>query len=343
MTIRPRNAPRPAAALLVAAVLAITGLAACGGSGDEKKTASGLTKITMIQDWPTPWVGWIPWVVADDKGYFKDAGLEVDIKAPATVSDPVKFISTGRADIAFTTSLDVVLAAEQGAAVRSIGAVTQSNNWGLVFKGKAPSLESIKGRKIDIYQDAWTKAQLSAMLKSVNLSLDDVDLVTAPDDTAPLLLAGKIDAATGITNAEMTEAQVGGGDPSIILAKDHGVPNVYVQILAANDSWLKDHPTEAKGFMSAVQKATEWSLKNPDDALKIFQKRYPKALDPTYAAASWRNTQPLYASADTKAHGFYWNDKERWQQMLDFSKSAGLIKKSLDPTALFSNDYLGAN
>jgi ABC-type nitrate/sulfonate/bicarbonate transport system substrate-binding protein len=331
-----------AVAALVAVLVALTGLTACGGSGNDK-TAGGLTKITMIQDWPTPWVGWIPWVVADEKGYFKDAGLQVDLKAPATVSDPVKFISTGRADVAFTTSLDVVLAAEQGAPVKSIGAVTQSNNWGLVFKGPAPSLDSLKGKKIGIYQDAWTKAQLSAMLESAHLSLKDVDLVTAPDDTAPLLLAGKIDSATGITNAEMTEVQVGKGNPSIMLAKDHGVPNVYVQVLAANDSWLKKNTTQAKAFMSAVQKATDWALQNPDQALQIFQKRYPKALDPKYAAASWHNTVPLYSSEDTKAHGFYWNDQARWQQMLDFCKSAGLIKKSLDASSVFTNDYLGGN
>jgi NitT/TauT family transport system substrate-binding protein len=297
----------------------------------------------MIQDWPTPWVGWIPWVVADSKGYFKDAGVEVDIKAPATVSDPVKFISTGRADVAFTTSLDVVLAAEQGAPVKSIGAVTQFNNWGLIFKGPAPSLASLQGKKVGIYQDAWTKAQLSAMLESVQLSIKDVDLVTAPDDTAPLLLANKIDSATGITNAEMTEVQVGKGKPSILLAKDHGVPNVYVQVLAANDTWLKAHKKEASAFMSAVQKATDWSLQNPDEALKIFQKRYPKALDATYAVASWRNTVPLYTSDDTKAHGYYWNDESRWQQMLDFAKSAGLIKESMEPASLYSNDYLGGS
>jgi putative hydroxymethylpyrimidine transport system substrate-binding protein len=341
MKARTHHPLRRTLAAATVSLVAFTGLAACGGS-DDKTTSDGLTKITMIQDWPTPWVGWIPWIVADEKGYFKDAGLDVTIQAPATVSDPVKFISTGRADVAFTTSLDVVLADEQGASVRSIGAVTQTNNWGLIFKGTAPSMDSLAGKKIAIYQDAWTKAQLGAMLKSADLTLDDVDLVTAPDDTAPLLMADKVDSATGITNAEMTEVEVGGGSPSILLAKDYGVPNVYVQVLAANDTWLDSHQTEAKSFMSAIQKATDWSVQNPDEALKIFQDVYPKALDATYAEASWKNTLPLYSSSDTDAHGYYWNDEARWQQMIDFCKSAGLTTKDLDPSALYTNDDLGA-
>lgn len=325
------------------AVLALLFAAAACGSDNKSQSSDGLTKVTMIQDWPTPWVGWIPWIVADEKGYFADEGIDINIQAPATVSDPVKFISTGRADVAFTTSLDVALAKDQDAPVTSIGAVTQTNNWGLIFEGAAPTdLSELAGKKIAIYQDAWTKAQLGAMLESAGLSLSDTVLVTAPNDTAPLLMAGKADVATGITNAEMTEVQIDGKQPpSIVLAKDHGVPNVYVQVLAAGDSWLKDNPDLADGFMRAVEKGTQFSIDNPDEALKIFQDRYPKALSTEYADASWKNTLPLYSSTDTQAHGLYWADEQRWQELIDFAAGAGLIESQLTAADLYTNDYLG--
>jgi putative hydroxymethylpyrimidine transport system substrate-binding protein len=329
---------------LVPMAVAAAALASVGTSPQSAAAAGKLTTVNMVQDWPTPWVGWIPWVVADAKGYFAKEGIKLGIRVPPTAADPIKFIAAGRADTAFTTSLDVVLAKQQNAPVLEIGAYAQYNNWGLVFpQGKTASIASLKGKKIGIYPDAWTKVQLSLMLASAGLKLSDVTLVTTPNDTAPLLIAKKIDAATGISNAEATEVQVTGKQkPTMVLGKDHGVPNSYVQVIAANSGWVSKNKALAAGFMRAVKQGTAYSLAHPAEALAIFTKRYPKALPADYASASWRNTMPLFSSADTKKHGYYWNNIKVWSTLLPVLKQQGLITKQIDPKSLFTNAYLGA-
>jgi putative hydroxymethylpyrimidine transport system substrate-binding protein len=324
--------------------IAAAALASVGTSPQSAAAAGKLTTVNMVQDWPTPWVGWIPWIVADAKGYFAKEGIKLAIRVPPTAADPIKFIAAGRADVAFTTSLDVVLAKQQSAPVLEIGAYTQYNNWGLVFpQGKTATIASLKGKKIGIYPDAWTKVQLSLMLASSGLKLSDVTLVTTPNDTAPLLIAKKIDAATGISNAEATEVQVTGKQkPTMVLGKDHGVPNSYVQVIAANSGWLSKNKALAAGFMRAVKQGTAYSLAHPAEALAIFTKRYPKALPADYASASWRNTMPLFSSADTKKHGYYWNNLKVWSTLLPVLKRQGLTTKQIDPKSLFTNAYLGA-
>lgn len=335
---------RTAVTLCATLALAAAVLASVGTSPPSAAAAGNVTTVNMVQDWPTPWVGWIPWVVADAKGYFAEQGIKLAIRVPPTAADPVKFIAAGRADVAFTTSLDVVLAKQQSAPVIEIGAYTQFNNWGLVFpQGKTASIASLKGKKIGIYPDAWTKVQLSLMLASAGLKLSDVTLVTTPNDTAPLLIAKKIDAATGISNAEQTEVQVTGKQkPTMVLGKDHGVPNSYVQVLAANSGWLSKNRALAAGFMRAVKRGTAYALAHPAEALAIFTKKYPKALPADYAAASWKNTMPLFSSADTKKHGLYWNNLKVWSALLPVLKKEGLITKKIDPKSLFTNAYLGA-
>jgi putative hydroxymethylpyrimidine transport system substrate-binding protein len=332
-------------ACLTLAVVAATALASVSTAPAKSSgKAADLTTVNMVQDWPTPWVGWIPWVVADAKGYFAKEGIKLAIRVPPTAADPIKFIAAGRADVAFTTSLDVVLAKQQNAHVMEIGAYTQYNNWGLVFpQGKTATIASLKGKKIGIYPDAWTKVQLSLMLASAGMKLSDVTLVTTPNDTAPLLIAKKIDAATGITNAEATEVQVTGKQkPTMVLGKDHGVPNSYVQVIAANSGWLGKNKALAAGFMRAVKQGTAYSLAHPAEALAIFTKKYPKALPADYAKASWANTIPLFSSADTKLHGLYWNNAQVWSKLLPVLKKEKLITKTIAPSSLFTNAYLGA-
>ena len=106
--------------------------------------------------------------------------------------------------------MDVIFAKEQQAPVSAIARYGRSNNWGIMTaQGKPITVPELKGKTIGIYNDAWTKAQLTMMLADAKLTLDDVTMVAAADDTVPLLLQNKVDAITGITNAEATECADG--------------------------------------------------------------------------------------------------------------------------------------
>ncbi len=85
----------------------------------------------------------------------------------------------------------------------SLATYGKSNNWGLMSSANKPlNFSDIIGRTIGNYSDSWSKAQLQIKLHSVGLKLNDVKLVTASMDTVPLLLQHKVDAITGVTNAE---------------------------------------------------------------------------------------------------------------------------------------------
>jgi putative hydroxymethylpyrimidine transport system substrate-binding protein len=319
---------------LVAVALAV-GVAAGGSSS----TAPKLTKIRMVQEWPVADGFWIPWIVARDKGWYKQAGIDLQIIPPPTVADTVKFIGTGRAELGFTTILDVIFAKEQGAPIVSIGAYSQSNNWGLIGRqGEKFTVASMKGKTIGIYNDAWTKAQLSIMLKSANLTLKDVKMVAASSDVVPLLLAKKVDVATGVTNAEASEVRtIGKQKPFMLLAKDYGVPNSPIWLVAGNTAWLKKNPQLAKTWFTVTKRAVAWSIAHPVDAVNMFEKAYPKAESFAYALDQWKATIPLF-----KSPGGYFNQTDKqWSALLPALKQQKLIKKALPPTSYYTNAYNG--
>jgi ABC-type nitrate/sulfonate/bicarbonate transport system substrate-binding protein len=310
--------------------LAVSVVAAYGGT---RSTAAGgsskLTTVRMVQEWPVADGFWIPWIVARDKGWYKAAGIDLQIIPPPTVADTVKFIGTGRADIGFTTILDVIFAKAQNAPITSIGAYSQSNNWGLLGR---------QGEKFTVYNDAWTKAQLSIMLQSAHLKLSDIKMVAAASDVVPLLLAKKVDVATGVTNAEASEVRtIGKQKPYMLLAKNYGVPNSPIWLVAGNTNWLQKNPQVAKTWFKVTKRALAWSIAHPSDAVKMFEKAYPKAESYAYALDQWKSTIPLFKSPG----GYFHQTNEQWSALLPALKQQKLITKALPPSSYYTNQYIG--
>ena len=323
---------------LIVAVAALA-LAVFAATATSQPHAQKLTTIRMVQEWPVADGFWIPWIVARDKGWYKAAGINLQIIPPPTVADTVKFLGTGRADIGFTTILDVIFAKAQGAPITSIGAYSQSNNWGLIGRqGEKFTVASLKGKTVAIYNDAWTKAQLSIMLESAHLTLKDIKMVAAASDVVPLLLAKKVDVATGVTNAEASEVRtIGKQTPTMLLAKDYGVPNSPIWLLGANTKWLQKNPVLAKTWFKVTKRALTWSIAHPTQAVQMFEKAYPKAESFAYALDQWKATIPLFKSPG----GYFHQDDAQWSKLLPALVKQKLITKALSPKSYYTNAYLG--
>ncbi|KYP95470.1 ABC transporter substrate-binding protein [Sodalis-like endosymbiont of Proechinophthirus fluctus] len=296
-------------------------------------------KVIFVQEWPVADSFWIPWILGISKGFYRDEGIDLNVVAPPTVADTMKFLGTGRADVAFTTVMDIIFAKEQGAPVISIGRYGTGNNWGIFTPGGQPvTLARLKGKRIGIYNDAWTKAQLSLMLKSAGMTLDDIQIVAAAADTVPLLLQKRVDAATGITNAEGTEIVMAGKQtPEFIPAICHGVPDTPIFMFAGNQRWLEKNPQLAKAFMRATARSLRYAIEHPDEATAAFAAKYSKSYDENFVKRQWHDTmQVLGTPGDDQLKQ---NDKA-WRDVLDATTSLGIVKIVLPVYEYYTNAYL---
>jgi putative hydroxymethylpyrimidine transport system substrate-binding protein len=324
---------RRAVASVVAALLSF------GALSQITARAAEPTKLTFIQEWPTPDAFWIPWILGSDKGFYRQEGIDLDIVTPPTVADTMKFLGTGQAEVAFTTVMDVVFAREQQAPVTAIGRYGRGNNWGVLgSEGETLTVAGLKGKTIGIYNDAWTTAQLTMMLADAGLTMSDVKTVAAADDTVPLLLQKRVDAITGITNAEGTGMRVTGEQtPSFLPAVEHGVPNTPIFMLAANSEWLKSNPELAKAFLRATAKSIDYAVAHPDEGIAAFQARYAKAYDPKFIAQQWKDTIPLFGASGPE---MLRASEADWTTLLAALKKFEVVKEPLAATDYFTNDYL---
>lgn len=301
-----------------------------------------MTKVRMVQEWPVPDGFWIPWVVAQDKGYYKDAGIDLEIIPPPNTAATAQYLGTGRADVAFDTTTDILFAKAQDVPMIGIGNYGTSNNWGLMsLKDKPLNFADIKGKTIGTYDDSWSKAQLQIMLSGLGLKLSDVNLVIASSDTVPLLLEGKVDAITGVTNAEGSElASQGKGDYKMEFAKDHGVPNSPVWVLAANTDWLSNNKDVAQRFMDATLKGWQDAVSNPKEAVDTFMKVYPKAQPLDFTTIQWKDTMGIFGGSTITPQTLMQKDAD-WQSLLDAAKKYNLVDKISPANEYYTNELLG--
>ncbi|TKI04795.1 ABC transporter substrate-binding protein [Martelella alba] len=326
-------------AWLAGVLVAVGVIMAASLAVSPARAATPPVKVTFVQEWPVADGFWIPWTLGKAKGFYLDEGIDLNIVAPPTVADTMKFLGTGRADLAFTTVMDIIFAKEQGAPVIAIGRYGTGNNWGIFTpQGHPLTVAQLKGKKIGIYNDAWTKAQLSLMLKSAGMTLNDVQMVAAADDTVPLLLQNRVDATTGITNAEGTElAVVGKEQPEFIPAIAHGVPDTPIFMFAGNQRWLDKHPELAKAFMRATSKSIRYAIAHPDEAIAAFAKQYSKSYDADFVKRQWQDTMAVLGAPDDNQLKL---TDQAWSDLLQAVTALGIVKQALPPSQYYTNAYL---
>ena len=128
-------------------------------------------KVTLLLDWfINPDHG--PVIIANEKGLFKEAGLEVEIIPPANPSDPPKLVAAGKADIAISYQPQLHMQVHEGLPLVRVGTLVATPlNCLLVLKdGPIKKLSDLKNKKIGYSIAGMEKALLSAILKKANIS-----------------------------------------------------------------------------------------------------------------------------------------------------------------------------
>lgn len=316
-------------------------VAACGDDGDEggDSAQGGATAITVVTEWSFPDPLWIPFLAADDQGFYADIGLDVTIQPPPDNSTTMKMLAGGQAQVGLSAITDVVFARGEDLPIVSVANMTVSNNWGLFALGPQPiDVASLAGTKVGIYNDSWTAAMLPLMLSSAGLSMGDVETVAATGSVIPLLLDGKIDVATEVTNLGGVEIVTsGGGEPQVLLAPEVGAPDTPVWVYVANSEWAAGNADLVTGWLDATRRGAEWAIQNPGEAVALFEEAYPEVASAhEYNLAAWEATIPLL-SADGE---WFTQSDVQWSDFTAALLQAGQLDAALAPTEYYTDAYL---
>jgi NitT/TauT family transport system substrate-binding protein len=221
-------------------------------------------------DWP----GWVAWEVAVQKGWFKDAGLDVEFLwfeyAPS-----MDAFTAGKADAVMVTNGDSLVTGANGAKNTVIMLTDYSNgNDMIVAKPGIASLKDLKGKKIGIEVGLVEHLMLLNALKKNGMTEADVTLVNTPTNQTPQVFAsGQVDAiAAWQPNAGQALKAVAGSKP-VYTSKDE--PGLIYDVIAVTPQSLAQHRAEWVKFVALWDKVLAY-INDPAtkaDALKIMAAR----------------------------------------------------------------------
>ncbi len=296
--------------------------------------AAAQQKLTVLLDWHVnPDHG--PLYVALERGYYKAAGLEVDLIAPSDPNDPPRLVAAKRGDIAISYQPQLHIQVSKGLPLVRIGTVVATPLTTLVVLRDGPikSIADLKGKRIGYSVGGFEEALLAAMLGKHGLALKDVTLINVNFSLSPSLMAGQVEAVIGAyRNFELNQMDIAKRPGRAFYPEENGVPPFDELIYVAHRDSLGDKRLLA--FLGAVEEGVQYLLNYPEESWKLFIKGREKELDNELNRRAWRDTLPRFTASPAAL------DTRRYKRFAEFLTATKVIDRS-PPVSAYAVD-LGA-
>ncbi|SFA54893.1 putative hydroxymethylpyrimidine transport system substrate-binding protein [Paracoccus halophilus] len=279
-------------------------------------------RVSLILDWfVNPDHG--PIIVAQEKGFFAEEGLEVEIVAPADPADPPKLVAAGQADFAISYQPQLHLQVHEGLPLRRIGTLVATPLNCLMVRADGPVQEvaDLKGKKVGYSVSGVESALIRAILDDAGLGMDDIEMINVNWSLSPALISGQVDATIGgYRNFELTQMRLEGAEGRCFYVEEQGVPTYDELIIVANPDKLD--PEQGRALLRAVERGAQYMINHPDEAWQLFSATAPDLRDELNTQA-WKDTLPRFSQSPAAL------DQGRYARFEQFLFDAGLVDSIL--------------
>jgi putative hydroxymethylpyrimidine transport system substrate-binding protein len=245
--------------------------------------------------------------VAQEKGYFKQEGISVEIIQPADTADGPKLVAAEQADLALTYQPGFMQQVDIGLPLVRVGSlINHPLETILVLKsGPSHDITDLKGKTIGYSNPAADIFMLDMMLRYHHLSLSDVHTVDVRFSLLHALLTGNIDAITGgMRNVEPILMKLNGHPARLFYPEKNGIPPYDELIFVANKKSISD--PRLKKFFIALKKGANYLKKHPKASWKAFAKAHPEKGD--MSRLSWFASIPYFSQNPTELDAEKYNN-----------------------------------
>lgn len=308
-------------------------------SGDKTTPSTIVKPITIgYSDWP----GFVAWQVAIEKGWLKDAGLNVEFKW-FDYSASLSAFAANQLDAVLVTNGDNLVTASGGTKGMMIMATDYSaGNDVVIAKSGINSIRDLKGKSIATEKGLVDHLLLSTAIQDAKIPLTDIKLVNSVTNELPQVFASPEVSAIAVWQPVANQAlKAVAGSKIIFSSKDK--PGLIYDTLSVNMSHLSSHKEEWKKMIQVWDKTVKY-INDPTthaDAVKIMAKRV--GVEPSQYEQFVGGTHLLDLEANkkvfTKGQGFD-SIYGSTYHVNKFNVTNGVYKTEMDADGLIYPDLL---
>lgn len=319
-------------------------MAACGHSEnatednfEDKNNEQDLTPVSFVLEW-TPNTNHTGIYVADEKGYFADEGLDVEIMLPGEVSS-TQLVATGKADFGVGVQEHLTIARDEGLPIVSIAALIQHNTAGYASAVEEDITEpaDFEGKTFGAVGNDLEKAMMKTIMEEDGANFSEVEFKNTGDADFFTAIKRDIDFSLVYQGWTGMEAELRDQDLNMVYLKDFSEElDFYTPVLMTSEGMIEDQSDTVEAFIQASVKGYEYAMDHPDEVANILIEREPD-LDPDLVK---RSQEWLSTKYQDDAEQFGIQEKERWETVRDFMLDHDIIDEEIDVNQVFTNEFL---
>jgi NitT/TauT family transport system substrate-binding protein len=307
----------------------------CTPAEEVPKTSGEVMKVAKYY-WPGQF--WVE--IADEKGFFEEAGLKVElVDTNGDYFESLKSMVDGNMDVNMFVLYDLIDFNVKGADLVSVINVDISAGADtIVSKNEIERVADLKGKKIGLQQGTFGEYMLNVVLKQNGLTKNDVIFVETKAESIKPLANGEVDALV-VYEPFASEALEKANGRKIFDTSQ--IPGLIPDVMAFHKSFIDEKPEDVQAFVQVWYRTTKFIKDNPKEAFGIIAKNYGETSGDVQAFTDEVKILDLrdnkvtfsYAAGFESLHGTA-------RQMNDFMKDKGITDKNLDSTEFIDARFI---
>ncbi len=208
---------------------------------------------------------------AKEKGFYKEAGLNVEIKEYDPKIDTVEEVLSGASTYGLFSS-QLILKRLSGKKVVNLASYFKQNALVLITKPEIKSVDDLKGKKVMATQNQLKYTSLATMLHNHDITLSDIEIIPPTFDTSAFE-KGEVDAISAFVSNEPFILDKKKIPYSILNPSDDGIYSYDNELFTSEDEAVS-HPLKTKKFIEATRKGWEYALSHKNEIVDLIYQKY---------------------------------------------------------------------
>lgn len=279
--------------------------------------------------------------VAQEKGWYEENGLKVDIIQPGETGVE-QAIGANSADFGLSYQEGVTLARTEGVPIVSIAAVIQHNTSGFASRAAEGMTrpKDFEGKTYGSFGSPVERSILDLLMSCDGGDVNQVEFIDTGFADFLSITERDVDFAWIFYGWDGLNAELKGVDLNVVMLNEwqECVPDYYTPVIITSQSMIDEQPDVVEAFLSATTQGYEYTINNPEEAAEILLKAAPES-DPELIKASQE-----WLSDQYQADAARWGEQSEtvWQRYADWLFEEEVLPEPLDMSSAFSNEFLPA-
>jgi NitT/TauT family transport system substrate-binding protein len=281
-------------------------------------------------------------VVAKDKGFYDEAGLNVDMGPGKGSGSTAQLIASKTSMFGFADGFVVGAGVSKGMDLVMVAAIYRRNpTAAIVLKESGMTApKDLEGKSIGIAPGGTQFQQWPAFVKGCKLDGDKIKVINVdPAGTVPALVAGKVQAVASYAQGAVPGIEIRSKkETTSFYYSDCGVTAVSNGIIVHKDM-LKQDPELIRTFVKATVKGFLYARQHPDEAVAIIKKFGPEIL-PEIAKRELEMSFLNWETPNTAGKPLGWMSDKDWDSTVESLMQYGGVTTPLKAADLYTNEFV---